>query len=374
MALSTKGKPNLSKIRYDDLFYKIIDWKLLKWASDKSMKGKNKYNEDALLFYKDEMYNLKALRDSVVNGTYEFTGYKRFKVYEPKERIIDAPYHKDKIIQLAIDQVLKRVFQPAFIYDTYACLENKGTHKAVERVSYFMRKGAWDYGEDAYIIKLDIRKFFYSINREIMKSLLPKKIKCKRTLTLINKIIDSADLIDLLGMPLGNTLSQICTNIYMDRFDQYCKRILKVKYYVRYADDAISIVKNKGEAVRLLAAMIEFLKEELELDINEYKTRIFPIEQGVNAYGFKIYKTHRLLRDDSKKKIKRKTRKMKRLIIEGRMTSEKAEQILNSWNGHAKYGCSHNFIKRLIERNDYIYLDHKGILKVNKEVINNAVS
>src|SRR5699024_4251415 len=184
--------------------------------------------------------NLNKLRDDLVTGEYKFKGYKQFKVYEPKERVIDAPYHRDKIAQLAIDKVLKGIYQPSFIYDSYACLDNKGTHKAVERVSYFMRKGAWEYGEDAYIIKLDIRKFFYSINRDILKEILPKKIKCKETISLVYKIIDSADEIDPLGLPLGNTLSQLFTNVYMDRFDQYCKRVLQIKYYVRYADDVIA--------------------------------------------------------------------------------------------------------------------------------------
>lgn len=371
LSLSTclKGKPNLSKTIHDNLFEEIVAWENIEWAYKKSLKGVNKYGSDALYFSKNETYNLMKLIDSLRDGTYEFEGYKRFKVYEPKERIIDAPYHKDKIAQLAIDRVLKSVYQPSFIYDSYACLDNKGTHKAVERVSYFMRKAAWQYGEDTFIIKLDIRKFFYSINREILKNIIPKKVKCQDTLDLVNKIIDSADLIDPLGLPLGNTLSQLFTNVYMDRFDQYCKRILRIKYYVRYADDVIAIVRNKDEAATLLDAMIRFLKDELDLDISVNKTRIFPLEQGVNAYGFKIHKTHRLLRNDSKKKIKRKAKRLRKTLSEGRITPGKVEQILNSWNGHARYGCSHNFIQRLIARNDYIYVDHKGILKVDMSKI-----
>lgn len=359
----------MSKKHYDNLFEKITEWENLEWAYRKSLKGVNKYGWDALEFSKDETYNLTKLRDDLVTGEYEFKGYKQFKVYEPKERVIDAPYHRDKIAQLAIDKVLKSIYQPSFIYDSYACLDNKGTHKAVERVSYFMRKAAWEYGEDAYIIKLDIRRFFYSINREILKDLLPKKIKCIDTLNLVYKIIDSADVIDPLGLPLGNTLSQLFTNVYMDRFDQYCKRVLRIRHYVRYADDVIAIVQNKAEANRILTAMIDFLKEELELDINEHKTRIFPVEQGVNAYGFKIFKTHRLLRNDSKKKIKRKARKLKWTIMYGRMTVAKAEQIFNSWLGHARYGCSQNFINSLIERNDYIYVDHRGLIKVDPDKV-----
>ena len=108
-----------------------------------------------------------------------------------------------------------------------------------------------------------------------------------------------------------------------------------------------------------------FIKQELNLNHNEDKTDIFPVDQGVNAIGFKIHTTHRLLRNESKKTIKRKTKKMRRLIVEGKMTKEKAEQILNSWLGHAKHGSSYNFIRRLLERHDYIYVDKKGALRVD---------
>lgn len=291
-------------------------------------------------------------------------------VYEPKERIINAPHYKDKIVQLAINNVLKEVYQPCFIYDTYACLDNKGTHACVKRISYFMRKAKWEYGEDAYIIKIDVKKFFYTIDRKILKLLLPIKIKCKKTLELLFKIIDSAKLIDILGLPLGNTISQICANVYMNVVDQYAKRNLRLKYYVRYADDIVIIVKNKEEANRILNLIKMHVEAQLHLKLNKNKSKIFPVNQGVNTIGFKIYPTHMLLRNDSKKKIKRKLNKMKRLLVEEKMTIEKAEQILNSWFGHAKQANSHNFINKLLNKYDFIKLE-KEVLKINREVINN---
>lgn len=351
------------------LFEEIVDIGNLEKAYKQALKGSTKYGFEALEFSINETANLMELRRKLLDGTYQFSGYIRFKVYEPKERIIDAPHFVDKIVQLAINDILKEFFLPTFIYDSYACLDNKGTHKAVERVSHFMRKASWEFGEEAFIVKLDVRKFFYTIDRDILKVILKeffsKKIKCARTLYLLFEIIDSADDVDLLGLPLGNVFSQLGANIYMNKLDQYSKRKLSLRYYVRYADDVIVIVRNKDEANRILKLMIEFLGNHLALNVNEKKTKIFPIEQGVNAYGFKIYKTHRLLRNDSKKKIKRKTKKMRRLIAEGLMTVEKAEQILNSWKGHAEYGNSYNFIQRLIRNNDHIYMNEKGILKID---------
>lgn len=377
MALRLVRKENrdkMSKNRYDNLFDDVVDIQNMELAFKKSMKGTNKYSVDAIEFASDETYNIRELRQSLINGTYEFTAYKRFKVYEPKERIIDAPYHRDKVVQLAIDKVLKRIYQPSFIFDSYACLDKKGSHKATDRVSEFLSRANWEYGDESYIIKLDISKFFYSVNRETLKGILRKKLKCEKTLELIDKIIDSADQIDPLGVPLGNTLSQILTNVYMNEFDQYCKRVLRIKYYVRYADDVIAIVKNKSEANFLLESMKYFLKTVLKLDAHPGKTQIFPLEQGVNAYGFKTYKTHRLLRNDSKKKIKRKAKKMPNLIRKGRLTKEVAELILNSWHGHAMYGSSHNFIESLKRRNNFIYQDARGKLKIDEEKIREDVN
>lgn len=352
-----------------DLFSKIIDEDNLYKAYKQTRKGKSKFKPAAMKFALDETYNLAKLKQSLIDETYEFGGYVTFPVYEPKPRIINAPQYKDKIVQIAINNVLKGIYYPSFIFDTYACIDNKGTHKCVDRIQHFMRKSKWEYGDGAYIIKIDIKKFFYTIDRGLLKRLLQKKIKCEKTLRLLFKIIDSADVIDFLGMPLGNTISQICANIYMNETDQYCKRKLGLKYYVRYADDVIIIVRDKQEAKRILQLIVDYVKETLRLDINEDKTKIFPINQGVNGIGFKIHTTHRLLRDSSKKRVKMKAKKMRNLLEEGKMPIEKAEQILNSWHGHACHGNSYNFIQKLIRNNDYIYLNKDGNLKVNKKIL-----
>lgn len=356
-----------------DLFSKTINEVNLYKAYKQTQKGKSKYKPDAMKFALDETYNLAELKQSLIDETYEFGGYDTFPVFEPKPRIINAPQYKDKIVQIAINNVLKEIYYPCLIFDTYACIDNKGTHKCVDRIQHFMRKAKWEYGDDAYIVKIDIKKFFYTIDRGVLKRLLPKKIKCKNTLRLLFKIIDSADIIDLLGMPLGNTLSQICANIYMNETDQYCKRKLSLKYYVRYADDVVIIAKSKDEANKILSLIDDFLKTELHLNINLDKTKIFPIGQGVNGIGFKIHPTHRLLRDSSKKNIKRKAKKIRRLLAEGKMPVEKAEQIFSSWKGHADHGDSYNFIQKLIKKNDYIYVNKKGNLKVDRKKLKKEV-
>ncbi|MDY0235054.1 MAG: reverse transcriptase/maturase family protein [Gudongella sp.] len=317
--------------KHNDLFIKIIDKENIIKAYKKALKGKGKYNPEAMEFSLNESENINNLIRSLEDETYKFDGYIRFPVFEPKERIVDAPHFKDKIVQLAINNVLKEIYNPTFIFDSYACIDNKGTHKCVDRISHIIRKAQWEYGEDTYIVKLDVRKFFYSIDRDILKMLLAKKIKCEKSLRLVFKIIDSAGLIDSLGLPLGNTLSQICANIYLNELDNYCKRKLSIKYMIRYMDDSIIIARNKDEADRILKYINEFIESELHLKLNENKSKVFPLDQGVNAIGYKIHATHRLLRNNSKKKIKRKIKAMPKLIIDEKINIQKAEQILNSW-------------------------------------------
>lgn len=355
----------MSKIYKDDLFNRIVDEDNFYKAYRTCLKGKSKYKVEAMKFAIDEVYNLQQLRQSLIDETYVFGGYISFLVYEPKERIVHAPHFKDKIVQLAINNILKEVFVPRFIHDSYACMDGRGTHKCADRISHFLRKAKWEYGEDAYIVKGDVSKFFYSIDREVLKKLLGRKIKCTKTTRLLFKIIDSADVLDPLGLPLGNTISQLSANIYLNELDQYCKRQLSLKYYIRYMDDFIIITKDKDTANRVLKLIYEFTEAKLHLKLNQNKTKIFPINQGVNSIGYKIHATHRLLRNDSKRKIKRKVGAMPRLIREGRITVRKAEQMLNSWKGHADHSNSYNFIQSLIDKHDFIYANKKGRLRID---------
>lgn len=242
-----------------------------------------------------------------------------------------------------------------------------------------MRKAKWEYGDNAFIVKTDVKKFFYSIVRNILKEIIAKTIKEKETLELMYLIIDSADVIDLLGMPLGNVVSQLCANIYMNTIDQYAKRNLGLKYYIRYMDDIVIIVKNKERAKEVLELIRLKIENELGLKLNENKSKIFPIAQGVNFIGFKIYPTHMLLRNDSKKRIKQKLGKFKPMLIEEKITMEKVEQIINSWYGHAEQADSYMFVQSLLERFDYIELleiikdgKKKRIFKVKRGVIEDA--
>lgn len=129
-----------------------------------------------------------------------------------------------------------------------------------------------------------------------------------------------------------------------------------MKYYIRYADDMVMVVRNKDEAKRVLCEVERYAERRLKLTLHPYKSKIFPEKQGVNAIGFKSWSTHRLLRNDCKKKVKRKVKAMPRLIENGWMSKEKAEQILNSWLGHAKHGNAFNFIMGMLMKRSHLSL------------------
>lgn len=357
------------------LFDEIFRFRNLWTAYEKSLKNGGKYKSETLKFSRNLTVNLKDLQKSLYDRTYKFSGYTQFNVYEPKERVINAPYYKDKIVQLAMHDVLSDMFIPKFINHSYACMKDRGTHRAVDQVQKNLKSAKWKWGEEAYVCRVDVHKFFYSIDRDILKEQYRRAIKEEDVLWIIDEIVDSGGLIDEVGLPLGNTLSQLCANIALNDLDQYCKRYLGYKYYVRYADDVVIVLPNKKATQIAKKECENFLKNRLNMQANRDKTQIFPLAQGCDAFGFKIFTTHRLLRDDSKRDIKRKVKKMPDSISAGRMTVEKANEMLASWSGHAKHANSYNFMMSIVKRRPYIkYVNENNMLKINEEELNDVIS
>jgi len=336
------------------IFDRITDYANLEKAYQQTQKGERKFRADSIRFSFAARANLVRLWQDLRHGTYQVGPYIQFRVYEPKERRISAPYVRDKIVQFAAHTVLQEIYRPVFIGDSYACLEGRGSHRAAKQVQHYMRLCQWKYGT-GWIVKLDVKKYFYSIDRGILKQLLRKKIKCIKTLALLDMIIDSSPE-GVTGLPLGNVTSQDFANIYLNELDQYVKRYLGAKWYIRYMDDVVAIVPSREEAKRLLAKMKWFLWEKLRLETND-KTKIFPLGQGVNAYGYKIWTTHKLVRDSSKKAMKRRIKAMDRKFEAGEISEEEVQQAVNSWLGHARHSNSYNLAKKIFASYPYIQVE-----------------
>lgn len=244
-----------------------------------------------------------------------------------------------------------------------------------------MKVCKWKYGEEnCVVIKADVRKFFYSINRDILKKVLTKKIKDETLLKRLLNVIDSSPEGET-GIPLGNVTSQDFANIYLNELDQYCVRFLGIKYYTRYMDDIVIAVPPKMRVVNgveeietqaldiardWLEKIKRYLNERLNLKTND-KTKIFPLSQGVNAFGFKVYTTHRLIRNQSKQAMKRRIKAMDRKLSNGDIELKDITQAVNSWLGHARHSNSYNLAKKIFASYSYIKVEGEiyfgGILR-----------
>lgn len=332
-------------------FPDIVTIDNFKQAYNRTQKTDTKYKKESIRFGFDLVKNLKSLIKKVKKGNYLPESYNVFKVYEPKERIIAEPSFKDKIVQFAVHNVLNPKFENKFIYDSYACINNKGMHQCAERIQHFLAKSDWKW-DDPWIVKADIKKFFYSIKHDVLKSILQKEIASQRILNLLFKIIDNS--YRDIGLPLGNVTSQLFANIYLNELDKYCKRELSLEFYVRYMDDMVFVVDGKDKASLVKDQISKFARNRLDLKMNKRKTKLFPLEQGVNMVGYKIWKTHKLLRNKTKQTIKQKLNKFLSMLRSGEITKSKVEQILNSWKGHADYASSENFYQYLEDRFDFV--------------------
>ena len=350
-------KPN-RKEALMSLYERIYDTKNLEESYKRTQSGNRKYRKEAIYFAMSKERKLRDLKKELKDKTYRPGSYIEFYVFEPKKRLVHAPHIRDKIVQFSIHTVLQGIYRSVFIKDSYACLEEKGAHEAVHRIQHYMRLAQWKY-EEPYIVKIDVRKFFYSINRDILKTIYRKKIPESEQdfLRILDMIVDSSPEGER-GLPLGNVTSQDFANIYLNEVDQFCKRYLGLKWYVRYMDDICIIVKDRETARNVLAKIRTYVKDHLDLELNE-KTHIYPLAQGINTLGFRIHTTHLEVRNSSKAAMKRRIKKIDEKVQSGRLTKKQAQQAVNAWLGHARHSNSYNLAKKIFEKYDYIQIEDK---------------
>ena len=330
--------------RINNIFKHEITFTKLLEAHQKTKKGK-RFKKQVIEFEMDLETNLLKIGRELINNTYQFSKYFEFTIYEPKERKIKTLDYRDRVVQTwYVENFLKPYFLPQFIEDSYACIEGKGTHKAVDKMQSYIKKANKKYKE-VWVLKCDISKFFFNINREILFKLIKKKIKDKDFLEFTKKIIFYDN--EKVGIPIGNYTSQFFANIYMNELDKYIKEELKIKYLIRYMDDFVLLLKNKKEARETLKNIENFLEEKLELKLNS-KTAYFKQKQGINFCGFRIWKTHRLLREQSKKKMKRKLKNFQKLYAKEKIELSYITACIHSWKGHTKHCTSYNVVNKML--------------------------
>lgn len=279
--------------RHNNLYSKIYSVDNLLLAHKKAKRGKSK-NKEVIEFEKDKYRKISDLHHLLKNNQYKTSKYHIFTLYDPKERIVHKlPYYPDRIVHHAILNILEKIFIDTFTSNTYNCIKGRGIHKLFNKLKEDLK----DEKNIKYALKVDIKKFYPSINNEILKQLLRKKFKDKELLNLLDEIIDST-----IGVPVGNYLSQYFANFYLCYFDHYLKEVLKVKRVFRYCDDVLILGTTKEELHIILFEINNYLHYNLRLELKS-NYRIFPISEGIDIVGYKFYRKYILLRPSIKRRF-----------------------------------------------------------------------
>lgn len=329
--------------RISNLYEQICSLENLQLADQKARKGKlRSYGVKKHDAKRDE--NLLKLREMLLNGTFKTSKYEVFQIHEPKTRdIYRLPYFPDRIVHHAVMNVLEPIWVSIFTANTYSCIKGKGIHAAAKDVKKALRE---DPEGTTFCLKLDIRKYYNSIDHEVLKGIIRRKLKDKRLLSLLDEIIDSAE-----GVPIGNYLSQYFANLYLAYFDHWIKEEKKVKYYYRYADDIVVLAPNKAYLHSLLKEIEAYLANNLKLDVKD-NWQVFPVEsRGIDFLGYVFYHTHTRMRKSIKQRFCRKVARLNKR--KDPLTEEEFKQAVCPWWGWAKYCDSKNLINELSKKSKY---------------------
>lgn len=248
------------------------------------------------------MDNIFELRRELIAKTYEHQPYHSFNISDPKPRNIHKASVRDRLLHHLLYQELYSFFDTKFIYDSYSCRLEKGTHKAMCRFQEMANTVSKNNTKTCWVLKCDIKKFFANIDHTILKIILRRYIQDKDILWLLGKVIDSFHTPGNpgVGLPLGNLTSQLLVNIYMNEFDHFVKRGLKIKYYIRFADDFVFLDTSKSHLERLIPILQDFLRYHLGLELHERKLFLQTIASGIDFLGWIHFSSHRVLRTTTK--------------------------------------------------------------------------
>ena len=344
---------------HKNLSQKVCRFENLYNAYLKARKGKNNSAEVLKFSYNLENELLK-LQWELKNQTYKTGEYKHFIIFELKERKISALPFRDRVVHHAICSVIEPIFEKKFIYDSYACRKGKGTHAGTDRIQNFIRKTNGNY----YVLKCDVSKYFPSVNHEILKQIIREKIADKKLLQLLDKIIESScsEKYDFSnseeqnvqsslqkGIPIGNLTSQLFANIYLNKFDEYVKYELKIKYYVRYMDDFVVLHESK-KYLHEVKEKVRLFFISIKLTLHPKKVNIFPVALGIDFLGYIIFNNYKLVRKSTVKRFLKNVKIKLKKYDSCSINFNKLMESFNSWESYMDYGNSYNLKKSLQEK------------------------
>ena len=347
---------------YKNIYPQIYAFETLYEAAERARKGK-KETAANIEFHFHLEENLLKIQRELKEKAYRHGSYTTFTIFDPKTRLISAAPYRDRVVHHALCQVIEPLFEKTFIYDSYANRLGKGSHLAISRYQHFARKYR-------YVLKCDIRKFFPSLDHEILKQEIRWRIACPDTLWLIDLIIDNSNeqeehmvnfpqddplqpYLRRRGLPIGNLTSQFWANVYMNRFDHFVKEELFVKGYLRYVDDFVLFSDSKHELHTYQQRIASYL-QKLRLLLHPRKTQIYSTQTGVLFLGFKVFPHYRYVLKQNRHRYRRNLKK--KLNNPHKYSSQAIVDGANSWRGHILFGQSAR-----LESQTFMYLRNKGL-------------
>lgn len=332
--------------RFTNLWCQITDFANLLEAARKAQKGK-RYRDNILAFNYNRESELLDLQATLIAQTYRPGAYRTFEIVEPKRRLISVAPYRDRVVHHALCNIIAPLVEPSFIYDSYANRVGKGSHRALDRFIHFSRNRR-------FVLQCDLQKYFPSIDHNIIKAVIRRKIKCKNTLWLIDSIIDNSneqppavfhfpgdDLLSPIdrrrGLPIGNLTSQFFANWYLNPFDHFVKNTLRVKNYVRYVDD-FALFSDSREFLQDARQAIEENLATLRLKIHPVKSQLFETRHGANFLGFRVLPDRIRVRTENLRRARRRLRRLHAEYAIGKLSLKELTQSLQGWEAHLKHG------------------------------------
>jgi len=345
--------------RHGNLYGKVGHFDNLFLAARKAQKGK-RFKANCRDFNLDLEKNLFTIQKELWEKTYIPGDYNRFRIFEPKERIISAAPYRDRVVHHALVNVIEPLFDRSMIYDSYANRTGKGTHRAVNRFTEFARKRR-------YVLKMDVVRYFPNIDHTILMEAIEKRIKDRDIIWLIGVILDSGretddhgslsyfsgdDLFTPVerkrGLPIGNLTSQLFANIYLDGFDHYVKEHLRCRYYIRYMDDMAVFDDDKKRLGEVRLTMIHYL-EELRLNVHMNRAQYWPVTQGTDWLGYRMYPTHRHVRKSNIRRFRLRLNRLAGEYRQGTVDLQEIRSTVMSWISHVKHADTYKLRRKICE-------------------------
>ncbi len=290
-----------------NMFNSITSLENILQAWSEFSKGKRK-RKDVQEFSVTLFDNIFLLHKDLVNQRYAHGPYEHFRICDPKPRDIHKASVRDRIVHRAVYRILYPYFDKTFISDSYSCRNKKGTHKALRQFESYVNKVTKNNTKQCWVLKCDIRKFFATIDHKILLNIIRRDSIDEKTMMICGEIIKSFSYYSGKGLPLGNLTSQLFSNIYMNELDKCIKHILKIKYYIRYADDFIILDNDYKKLEYIVNEIQSFLLKDLRLELHPQKIFIKTIYSGVDFLGWVHFVDHRVLRTSTKRRMFSNTR------------------------------------------------------------------